>query len=93
CGAIAATLEELRRPSSGHSPNLKDIVDRIRPAVEGLGDEREAMRANILASVRQLRHGSAIIEGLVASSGLLIVGAWYELETGRVRFLEETLAD
>ncbi|MGQ0428618.1 MAG: carbonic anhydrase, partial [Gammaproteobacteria bacterium] len=39
CGAIAATLEELRRPSSGHSPNLKDIVDRIRPAVEGLGDE------------------------------------------------------
>ncbi|HEU0225460.1 MAG TPA: carbonic anhydrase [Steroidobacteraceae bacterium] len=91
CGAIAATLEELRRPSSGQSPNVRDIVDRIRPAVEGLGDEREAMRANILASVRQLRHGSAIIEGLVAASGLLIVGAWYELETGLVRFLDETL--
>lgn len=91
CGAIAATLEELRRPSDLHSPNLKDIVDRIRPAVEGLEDEREAMRANILASVRQLRQGSAIIKELVASSGLSIVGAWYELETGVVRFLEETL--
>jgi carbonic anhydrase len=91
CGAIAATLEELHRPSSGQSPNLKDIVDRIRPAVQGLEDEREAMRANILASVQQLRHGSAIIEGLIASTGLLIVGAWYELETGLVRFLEETL--
>jgi carbonic anhydrase len=91
CGAIAATLEELHRPSSGQSPNLKDIVDRIRPAVQGLEDEREAMRANILASVHQLRHGSAIIEGLIASNGLLIVGAWYELETGLVRFLEETL--
>jgi carbonic anhydrase len=91
CGAIAATLEELHRPSSGQSPNLKDIVDRIRPAVQGLEDEREAMRANILASVQQLRHGSAIIEGLIASNGLLIVGAWYELETGLVRFLEETL--
>jgi carbonic anhydrase len=91
CGAIAATLEEMRRPSANQSPNLKDIVDRIRPAVTGIGDEHEAMRANILASVRQLRHGSAIIEGLVASSGLLIVGAWYELETGLVRFLEETL--
>jgi carbonic anhydrase len=91
CGAIAATLEELHRPSSGQSPNLKDIVDRIRPAVQGLEDEREAMRANILASVHQLRHGSAIIEGLIASNGLLIVGAWYELETGLVRFLGETL--
>jgi len=91
CGAIAATLEELHRPSTGQSPNVKDIVDRIRPAVQGLDDEREAMRANILASVNQLRHGSAIIEGLVGSSGLLIVGAWYELETGLVRLLEETL--
>jgi carbonic anhydrase len=91
CGAIAATLEELHRPSSGQSPNLKDIVDRIRPAVQGLEDEREAMRANILASVQQLRHGLAIIEGLIASNGLLIVGAWYELETGLVRFLGETL--
>lgn len=91
CGAIAATLEELRRPSANQSPNLKAIVDRIRPAVESIDDERDAMRANILASVHQLRHGSAIIEGLTGSDGLLIVGAWYELETGLVRFLEETL--
>jgi carbonic anhydrase len=91
CGAIAATLEELRRPSANQSPNLKAIVDRIRPAVESIDDERAAMRANILASVHQLRHGSAIIEGLIGSDGLLIVGAWYELETGLVRFLEETL--
>jgi carbonic anhydrase len=88
CGAIAATLEELRRPSANQSPNLKAIVDRIRPAVEGLDGEREAMRANIQASVHQLRHGSRIVEG----DGLVVVGAWYELETGLVRFLEETLA-
>lgn len=91
CGAIAATLEELRRPSANQSPNLRAIVDRIRPAVESIGDEREAMRANILASVEQLRHGSRIIEGLVAADGLVVVGAWYELESGLVRFLEETL--
>ncbi len=91
CGAIAATLEELHRPSANHSPNLRDIVDRISPAVRGIDDEHEAMRANIQASVQQLRHGSRIIEGLVAAQGLLIVGAWYELETGQVRFLEEML--
>ncbi len=91
CGAILATLEELHRPSTNQSPNLKAIVDRIRPAVGADDDEPTAMRSNILASVQQLRHGSAIIEGLVASNGLVVVGAWYSLETGVVEFLEETL--
>lgn len=49
------------------------------------------MRSNILASVNQLRHGSGIIEGLIESNGLIVVGAWYSLETGVVEFLEETL--
>ena len=91
CGAIQATLEELHRPSTNQSPNLKAIVDRIRPAVGPQDDEQTAMRANILASVNQLRHGSSIIEGLVGSNGLVIVGAWYSLESGVVEFLEETL--
>lgn len=91
CGAIQATLEELRRPTTNQSPNLKAIVDRIRPAVGPRDDEHTAMRANILASVRQLRHGSAIIEGLIESNGLVVVGAWYSLERGIVEFIEETL--
>lgn len=91
CGAIQATLEELRRPTTNQSPNLKAIVDRIRPAVGPRDDEHTAMRANILASVRQLRHGSAIIEGLIESNGLVIVGAWYSLERGTVEFIGETL--
>src|SRR2546422_11406769 len=36
CGAVAATLEELRRPQGYESPNLRAIVDRIRPAIEPL---------------------------------------------------------
>jgi len=91
CGAIQATIEELHRPTSNQSPNLKAIVNRIRPAVSVGDDEPTAMRANILASVSQLRHGSAIIEGLVDSNGLVVVGAWYSLDTGVVEFLEETL--
>lgn len=101
CGAIIATLDELRRPSANQSPNLKSIVDRIRPGVEGLlaGPHRNdqaglvgrAVQANILASVQQLRHGSAIIESLVAKDGLVIVGANYSLDTGVVEFLEQTL--
>src|SRR2546422_2044356 len=36
CGAITATLEELRQPASQQSPHLHSIVDRIRPSVEPL---------------------------------------------------------
>src|SRR5437016_13889212 len=36
CGAIVATLEELRRPTANQSRNLQSIVDRVRPSVEGL---------------------------------------------------------
>ncbi len=99
CGAIAATIEELHRPTQNQSPNLRAIVDRIRPGVEELvarheaqgapAVEHAAMTANVRASVDQLRHGSAIIEGLIASDGLVVTGAWYSLETGRVEFLEE----
>jgi len=96
CGAIKATLEQLQRRSGPVSPNLQDIVDRVRPAVESIiltrpdlkGDElaREAVRANIRASVGQLRHGSRLLEGLIRNDGLMVVGAEYALESGVVEF-------
>lgn len=98
CGAVLATLEELERPTSGRSPNLRSIVDRIRPAVEGLleggsGQDREALvgravRANVRASADHLRHGSELLERLSARDGLLVVGAEYSLETGVVEFFD-----
>src|SRR5688500_8236906 len=36
CGAILATLEELRQPTENQSRNLRAIVDRVRPSVAGL---------------------------------------------------------
>jgi len=96
CGAILATLEELGRPTEVQSPNLRSIVDRIRPSVEGLLTTelrqnpdalvRQAVRANILASANQLQHGSKILEQMIRSGRLLVVGAEYSLETGVVDF-------
>ena len=96
CGAILATLEELRRPAENHSQNLRAIVDRIRPAVEPLlaNEEAEdrlvemAVRANIRASVGHLRHGSQVLEQLIRQEGLLVVGAEYSLDTGLVDFFD-----
>ena len=98
CGAIAATLEELGRPTQDQSKNLRSIVDRIRPSIEPLlaaGLARhpealvhEAVRANIRASASHLRHGSEVLEDLIDREGLLIVGAEYSLETGEVDFFD-----
>lgn len=98
CGAILATLEDLQDPSGNHSRNLLSIVDRVRPSVETLlftdlkhnkdALVHAAVRANIRASVNHLRHGSAVLEGLIATEGLMVVGAEYSLETGVVEFLE-----
>ena len=99
CGAVAATLEELRQPQGHQSPNLRATVDRIRPAIEPLlatpvakdpaSLAEQAIRANIRASVNHLRHGSALLEGRIARDGLLIVGAEYCVEAGTVEFFED----
>jgi carbonic anhydrase len=96
CGAVEATLEQLRRPKENQSRNLHSIVDLVRPSVEELLTMNlepdaliyEAVRANIKASVNHLRHGSKIIEQLILKDGLLVVGAEYSLETGVVDFFE-----
>ena len=98
CGAICTTIEEMHRPTGQQSINIKAIVDRIRPSVESLvetelWDQKEALikqatRANVRASVNQLRHGSEILEHLVEHEGLAIVGAEYSIETGIVEFFD-----
>ena len=98
CGAVAATLDELRQPQSNQSPNLRAIVGRIRPAVEPLlatpiaqdpaALAERAVRANVQASVQQLRHGSELLERRIERDGLLIVGAEYHVEEGTVEFFD-----
>ena len=98
CGAILATVEELGRPSTSQSPNLRSIVDAVRPSVEPLLQTelrghpaelvKQSVRANIRASANHLRHGSRILEQLRESDGLIVVGAEYSLETGVVEFFD-----
>ena len=97
CGAILATIDQLLRPGANPSKNLHSIVDRVRPSVAPLLGTypvhseslvREAVRANVRASVGHLRRGSEVLEHLIAKNGLVITGAEYSLETGIVEFLD-----
>ena len=99
CGAVIATLDELQGRATTESRNLRSIVDRVRPAVETVlasehADDadallREAVRANVRASTSHLRHGSELLESLIQTDGLVVVGAEYSLETGLVDFFDE----
>ncbi|HEY7250672.1 MAG TPA: carbonic anhydrase [Methylomirabilota bacterium] len=98
CGVVAAALEELQGRGGRQSRNLRAIVDRVCPSVETVlasrrgadpeGLMRDAVRANVRASVDHLRHGSDLLERLIQDDGLLVVGAEYSLETGAVDFFE-----
>ena len=98
CGAIQATIDTLMNPDQPPSANLMSIVNRVRPSVEILLQTElkhdlcklstHAVRSNVFASVNQLRHGSAVLENLIAKGKLIIVGAEYSLETGEVVFFD-----
>ena len=98
CGVVMATLEDVLGKTTTESQNLRSIVDLVRPSIEDMlsdGGEkdsdtmiREAVRANVRASVDHLRHGSELLEELIRKDGLLIVGAEYSLESGIVTFFD-----
>lgn len=96
CGAVDATVRAIRSGAGPESKNIRSITDRIAPHVaeiakldvahEAVVDM--AVRANVRASVDHLRHGSQLLEELVASGDLVVVGAEYGLESGEVVLLD-----
>lgn len=97
CGAVRATLDHYVSPAET-TPGLQAIVDRIGPSVlplaEGCKHEDvaklmpKAVRANVRSTVNVLRNASRLLERLRLDDGLLIVGANYDIESGRVDFFD-----
>ncbi len=81
CGAVDAAIR--------HDPDgyIKFITDEIR---EAIGEERDPLRAsclNVCHSLRRIEESLAIRAD--EEQGLRLIGALYELQSGRVRFLDE----
>jgi carbonic anhydrase len=88
CGAVRAAVGGGAAP--GH---IGSIVEKIKPAVEetkgNKGDAVEnAARANVQNVVTQLRNSNPVLLGLVKSGKLRVVGACYDLDTGKVAVME-----
>lgn len=94
CGAVTAALgSESERK---HEPaDTQALLERIQPALQGVPADlapaertHRAVDANVRQSVRLLRQSPAI-EARAKHGEITIVGAVYELDTGKVRWLED----
>ena len=89
CGAINATVAALQKGNSlpGH---IAGLVTALKPGIEpvmkttGPGLEQRAVIANVQANVRRLQSEQPILAEMVAAGKVRVVGAFYDLPTGRV---------
>ena len=77
-----------------HKSRIELLVDNIVPALDGLDGTQPpeallhaAVEANVRRTIRTLLE-TPEARAKQATSGMKLVGAIYELETGRVRFLD-----
>ena len=82
---VRPAVEEVLAHAAGKDAAAKPAG---RAGSDAGGIVREAVRANVRRSVDLLKHGSALVERMVASEGLLVVGAEYSLDTGVVEFFD-----
>jgi carbonic anhydrase len=92
CGAVGAALES-KLHDVKHRSRIQILVDNILPGLEGIDTSsssadplEQAVEANVRWSMQQLKNtpeGKAALEENRAK----LVGAVYEIRTGRVRFL------
>lgn len=94
CGAVSAALETLLRGTEQLS-RIQILVDQIVPGLEDLdltlspeAMSASAVEANVRWGIRQIRETPEGRKYKMEGRAKL-VGAVYQIETGRVRFLEE----
>jgi len=94
CGAVKAAIDDVKLG------NITAMLENIRPAVEALssykGDRSSANAEfvhmvaveNIRLTIDRIRERSPILKEMEAKSELGIVGALYDMKTGRIEFFD-----
>lgn len=97
CGAIKAACDNFRE---GH---IGEIINHIRPAVrqeKTVLESRDSSNEDFLAKVcaqnvrvqiNQILHSSDIIEDMLNEKKIGLIGGVYDISTGHVDFLEDTV--
>ena len=93
CGAVkAAMLPAAQR--NAEPANVRFLLDRIVPSISNLPpirDEKAKMREAVIANVRLQVHvlkQNALVAQAIKNGKITVVGAFYEIGSGAVDFLE-----
>ena len=94
CGAVEAALQSAgdEHPPSG---NVGELLKDIKPAIEKIDRKapyalEAAVRANARCVARTIVARSAMLDEMSRKGQLLITPARYDLESGRIEFLDQT---
>ncbi len=94
CGAVMGACDNVQLG------NLTALLAKIRPAVEKVpddGNERNShntefvskvAKENVLLAMKNVEKDSPILKAMLDSGEIMMVGAMYDLETGKVTFYE-----
>ena len=78
CGAIEAACSKTE-----FSPNIRHLLDHIKPALKNGCDLDEASHKNVEVQMEQIK-----LDGIVMHSGVMVAGAYYDIHSGIVTWLE-----
>jgi carbonic anhydrase len=86
CGAVKGAVD------NAELGNLTQLVDQIKPAITGDKSNLDKMldetsRKNVKLQIESILKNSEVIAGLVKEGKVKIVGAYYDLNTGKVEFI------
>jgi carbonic anhydrase len=90
CGAIKSTIDVITKNIKlpGHLPQL---VSHLKPPVQQALDQGgsldAAIKQNVVSNVGKLQTAEPVIAPLVKEKKAEVIGALYDLRTGRVEFL------
>lgn len=92
CGAVKSAIDNVKLG------NASALLQKIRPAVRSIDNYKKetsknanfveaVVKSNILMTIQDIREKSEILDDLAKEGKIKIVGAYYNLEDGKVDFL------
>jgi carbonic anhydrase len=91
CGAVTGAVKKV------NMGNLTQLLDQIKPAIIPEEDEskeiEETAKNNVRLTIKDILSGSEIINEFVKENKIAVVGAYYNIETGEVTFLDSSMGN
>jgi len=95
CGAVKASIDKAQLSS-----NADVLLGRVQPAIDavkGYDADRssgnsafvdEVVNTNVSVTIDEMLAKSPVLKGLLDKGEIMVVGAYYDLDTGKVTFVE-----